>query len=483
MVVQKFQEFSTFLDSLPPAQSEVEAIERIQLREQLKRKLSGGQAEETHRFVDLRRAAEAEKNIAASRQGRGTDAEVGFARGESAYVGASLTATADALCTVLPSTLHALFQGRVSEFHARVVSDETMHLSDSHRRAIDTAIAHRLGSASTSQLRKLIEGHAYRLDRQAAEQRAERKKARRLRRRVTLDKASDDTVYITAQLPTHQGLAVMEALKQQAQKRLQTARQEPDRSHRAEVKPLNPFSGPVESPTGPSANIWAGEELPAAAPKLSACQATNQPSLARDETMADLFVELLTGQATANGVTAEIIVVMQDSTAFGESNMPGWVPGEGALPAHVLKDWLEDPEAEKFIRRMYTRPADGQLVALESKRRNFPKGLAKMFALRDDICATPWCNNKIKDCDHRIPWARGGPTSWANGNGLCKACNLRKELPGWSHRGTPDALTVITPTGHQYTTPTLPPISELAAWDKPPRRMHTVIDIAWTHAA
>ncbi|HLS02582.1 MAG TPA: HNH endonuclease signature motif containing protein, partial [Beutenbergiaceae bacterium] len=206
-------------------------------------------------------------------------------------------------------------------------------------------------------------------------------------------------------------------------------------------------------------------------------------SLSRDQTMADLFVELLTGQTTADGVTAEVVVVMDDTTLFGENELPAWIPGHGPLPSRMVKDWLADPAAEKFIRRMYTRPTDGQLVALESRRRRFPKGIANMLLLRDDTCATPGCNSPIEDADHRQPWAAGGPTSWANATGLCKRCNQRKENRGWRYTGTIDELTVITPTGHRYTVDTRPPLAEFKHWNSdPPHRHPGAIDIAWPTA-
>src|SRR5690625_7961484 len=84
-------------------------------------------------------------------------------------------------------------------------------------RAIDAAIAHRLGKASTSQLRKLVQGHAYRLEPEAAAQRAAQNQERR---GVSLDPAGDGKVYVTAELTTHQGLAVMDALTKLTDKRL-----------------------------------------------------------------------------------------------------------------------------------------------------------------------------------------------------------------------------------------------------------------------
>lgn len=434
VVEQEVQEFVTFLASLPAAGSEAANIDRIQQIEQAKRALAAAQATTTHGFVQQRQAHETADRVPTSMQLKGIEAEVGLARGESAFVGSALTHTATALCTVLPNTLAALQTGRASEYHARIVTEQTNHLCDAHRREIDAAIAHRLGRASSAQLRTLLQGHAYRLDRKAAEQRAAQNTRRR---RVCLDPVSDGMVAVTAELPTHQGLAVMDVLTKRTNQRL--ARGE---AVDAEEQPLN-----------------------------------------RDQVMADVFVEVLTGQTTATGVTAEVVVVMHDTTLFGDDALPAWVPGHGPLPAGMVKQWLADPAAATFLRRMYTRPTDGQLVGLDSSRRRFPNGLAKMLTLRDDTCATPWCNSRIQDADHRHPWAHGGKTSWENGTGLCKRCNQRKENRGWTYMGTPDDLIVTTPTGHTYMVATRPPISQLSQANSDPPLDNMVIDIAWAAAA
>src|SRR5690625_609629 len=449
VVAQQLPVLSTFLDSLPSGHSEADKIDQLQALEQAKRALAAVQAEITNAFVAQRQAAETDARVPTSLQLKGIEAEVGLARGESPYVGAALTHTATALCTVLPHTFAALAEGRVSEYHARIVAEQTNHLSDAHRREIDAAIAHRLGRASSSQLRKLVQGHAYRLEPEAAAQRAAQNAARR---GVSLDPAGDGKVYVTAELATHQGLAVMDALTKLTDKRLA-----------AKAKAAKTAKANAAGDAG-------------AAPGESA-------SLSREQTMADVFVELLTGQTTATGVRAEVIVVMDDATLFGDHDLPAWIPGHGPLPSRMVKDWLADPAAETFLRRMYTRPTDGQLVALESRRRRFPKGIANMLLLRDDTCATPGCNSPIEDADHRQPWAAGGPTSWANATGLCKRCNQRKENRGWRYSGTIDELTVTTPTGHRYTVDTRPPLADLKHWNSdPPHRDPGAIDIAWPTA-
>src|SRR5690625_4954483 len=390
MVEDTMQEVESFLASLPPASSEAANIEIIQRLERTKRILAAAQARATGAFVEQRQAAETDARIPTSLQLKGIEAEVGLARGESPYVGAALTHTATALCTVLPHTMAALAAGRVSEYHARIVAEQTNHLSEAHRREIDAAIAHRLGKASSSQLRTLIQGHAYRLVRKAAEQRAAQNKRGRC---VSLVPLGEGMVAVNAELPTHQGLAIMEALKKRTNQRVAAQyRQQADEA-----------TAPVGAPVN------------------------------RNHIMADVLVETLTGQATAAGVAAEVVVVVDDTMLFGDGDTPGWIPGHGPLPAGMVKAWLADPEAKKFIRRMYTRPDDGQLVALESTRRRFPDGLVTMLRLRDDSCATPWCNSPIQEADHRRPWAQGGATSWANSTGLCKRCNQRNENRGWTY--------------------------------------------------
>ncbi|MEO9248581.1 HNH endonuclease signature motif containing protein, partial [Citricoccus nitrophenolicus] len=125
--------------------------------------------------------------------------------------------------------------------------------------------------------------------------------------------------------------------------------------------------------------------------------------------------------------------------------------GHGPIPAEVARRVITDSEAEVFIRRLYTEPASGQLVAMDSKRRTFSGALRQLILVRDDTCRTPYCDAPVKHVDHVIPYRAGGPTSASNGAGLCARCNYSKENPDWSHAVEGDRLAVTTPTGHRYT--------------------------------
>jgi 5-methylcytosine-specific restriction endonuclease McrA len=98
---------------------------------------------------------------------------------------------------------------------------------------------------------------------------------------------------------------------------------------------------------------------------------------------------------------------------------------------------------------------------MDSRRRLFPAPLRRFIQIRDDTCRTPYCDAPIRHHDHIIPWHNDGPTTLANGAGLCEACNHTKELPGWKTQPRPGprhTIELTTPTGHTYhsTAPPLP---------------------------
>jgi hypothetical protein len=109
---------------------------------------------------------------------------------------------------------------------------------------------------------------------------------------------------------------------------------------------------------------------------------------------------------------------------------------------------------------LYRHPATGALVAMESRARRFPKGLAAFIGLRDRTCRTPYCDAPIRHRDHARPHHRGGATCAENGLGECERCNYAKEASGWQvtagyEKGVHTAE-FVTPTGHRYRS-TAPP--------------------------
>jgi hypothetical protein len=184
----------------------------------------------------------------------------------------------------------------------------------------------------------------------------------------------------------------------------------------------------------------------------------------RSQVMADTLVQRLTGQATADGVPLAIGLVITDRTLLHGGNEPAHLPGYGPVPAALARRWVTvDPDVAIWLRRLYTHPATGDLVAMDTRARAVTGGLRRFVWLRDDTCRTPWCDAPIRHTDHPHPHANGGATSAVNSQGLCEACNYTKQAPSWHARPSPTpgrrhTITTITPTGHSYhsTAPPLP---------------------------
>ena len=153
----------------------------------------------------------------------------------------------------------------------------------------------------------------------------------------------------------------------------------------------------------------------------------------RGQVMADTLVERITGRPADKPVPVALNLVIADTTLAGDDNEPAWLHGYGPIPAGFARkltgDAALDADAKATLRRLYRHPTSGQLVAMESRSRIFPKGLAAFIGLRDLTCRTPYCNAPIRHHDHATPAREGGPTSARNGLGDCRSLQLRQRSP------------------------------------------------------
>ncbi|WP_258069950.1 HNH endonuclease signature motif containing protein [Arthrobacter sp. SX1312] len=376
--------------------------------------------------LDQRRS-QAAAGVPVAERGKGVAAQVALARRESPARGGRLLGFARALVTEMPHTMAALETGLLNEWRATLLVRETACLSAADRCAVDEDLAADTGAfdgAGDRQLVAAARAAAYRRDPRSVTQRASHAAGER---HVSLRPAPDTMTYLTALLPVAQGVAVHAELARHADTR------------RA-----------------------AGDER------------------SRGQVMADALVERTTG--TPGGFSrVEVQLVMTDRTLFQGDSEPARLPGYGIVPAGWARDLLTTGPAseqasgqsadhrrafEVWLRRLYTAPGSGELVAVESRARLFTAGQRRFIQARDHLCRAPYCDAPIRHYDHIIPWHKDGPTSLFNGAGLCEACNHTKELPGWNAKAHPDpgarharhALEISTPTGHTYhsTAPPLP---------------------------
>jgi HNH endonuclease len=187
----------------------------------------------------------------------------------------------------------------------------------------------------------------------------------------------------------------------------------------------------------------------------------------RGQVMADTLVERVTGRGAAVATPIAVNLVISDDTLLGGGDAPADVCGYGPIPAPVARGLVSaavtDNRSRAMLRRLYAHPRSGALVAMESRARLFPRGLAAFIGLRDQRCRTPYCDAPIRHRDHAEPWDAGGATNATNGLGLCERCNYAKQAAGWQVEPNIDethrhAAEFTTPTRAQYrsTAPPLP---------------------------
>ncbi|WP_375478557.1 DUF222 domain-containing protein [uncultured Jatrophihabitans sp.] len=403
-------------------------IDRIRLLEQLKAAAAAAQARETAAFADSQRAAQLADGVPAERASRGVAAQVALARRVSPYRAQRELGWARILTAELPATFAALQAGQTTEWRAMIIARETGWLSREHRAQLDAQLAPDLPRLGDRRVEAEAKKLAYRLDPHGY---VDRLRTVADERRVTLRPAPDTMTRLTTLLPVKQGVAAYASLTR-------------------------------------AADTLIGQGDPRT----------------RGQVMADTLVERVTGQTTADTVPVEINLIITDQTLFGDGehpaehprehprtdsagprqaagpDEPGVLIGHGPIPAPIARDLALDPEgAPRWIRRLYTAPDSGQLIAMESRRRLFTTAQQLFVRLRDHgNCRTPWCDAPIRHTDHIHPAEHGGPTSIHNGQGACAACNYAKQAPGWTARTSPagagagagDQVTITTPTGHQY---------------------------------
>ncbi len=400
-----------------------ELVDQLTALEAVKSAAAARQARLAVALDRRQRQAEAEQGVPSERRGRGVAGQVALARHESPFRGRAHLGLAKALLLEMPATLAALTAGQISEWRAMIMVRETATLSRADRAEVDAQLAPRLSGWGDQQVAAEAKSLGYRLDPSSAVRRV---RGARGDRRVTIRPAPDTMTRLCAFLPVEQGVAVHAALTRLA-----------DRAKQA---------GDARS---------------------------------RGQIMADELVARVTGQDRADEVPLTVNLVMGHEALFGPDDHPAHLDGFGPVPASTARQLIRDSAAGVWVRRLFTRPDDTELAAVESRSRAFPAALRDLIVFRDRTCRTPWCDALIRHSDHVVDHADGGPTSLDNGQGLCEACNYAKSQPGWSAEVTwldPEragparrhTIRLITPTGHTYTSAAPdPPGSSCRPPDRP----------------
>lgn len=394
-ITESLADLETRIDSgLPPA----ELIDIITALENSKRAHAALQAKATAAYAIQVRDAEENRDKTSAAISR----EVALARKCSPHTGGTWLGVADALTTEMPHTVQALRDGRICELTARDVVAQTTHVSAGHRAIVDAALTREFQRAGATRhaIRGSARALADQLDPAAAVERRRRAEGNRC---VTLSPGEDSMTILRAVLPVDRGIACEITLRRDARALLE-----------------NPDEERTES-----------------------------------QIKADLLYERVTGaQIVTDAVPVEVQLIMTEETLLRGGNASASFVGIGPLAAAHARELVAHAadSDQAWIRRVYTTPDHNTLLAMDSTRRLFTKGLARFIRLRDQRCATPYCDAPVQHIDHVQPWSQGGSTTLDNGQGLCARCNYTKDLPGFRTLYDPETrvTTFITRTGHRY---------------------------------
>ncbi|MEJ7832545.1 MAG: DUF222 domain-containing protein [Nocardioides sp.] len=380
-----------------------ERIDRIRALEVAKCRIEATQAALTADFDDAVKSEAARRGVPVRQRGRGVAAQIALARRESHHKGERHVELARVVREEMPHTWAAWRAGLVTEWRATLLARETACLSLEHRRHIDAVLAAdpaRIEALGDGELVAEAKRLAYKLDPQSFVERRRRAEADR---RVTVGPSPDVMSHLSALLPVKDGVAVYAVLSRHADTLI-----------------------------------------------------TDGDARGRGQIMADTLVERILSPTMArdgvgSGVGVMINLIVSDEVLLGGGSGSAYVEGYGPVPADLAGELAGSDRA--WLRRLFVRPSSGAVVAMDSRAKRFPKGLAELIRLRDQRCRTPWCDAPIRHVDHAESLDRGGETSAVNGQGLCEACNYAKEAFGWSARPRPGprhTVETTTPTGHTY---------------------------------
>ncbi|CAM3835258.1 DUF222 domain-containing protein [Tsukamurella ocularis] len=358
--------------------------------------------------ADLLRQRVCERVAAGVPQDRwrqGVAAEVALALHISPNTAGRLVARAVELEKYMPHTRARLHDGDLSPEAVPTLLAGLAHLDIAQRQQADVELCadpSTLAGLGLKQLAGKVEQVAYRLDAQAT---VDRNAAAEKDRTVTIRPLPEGMARVSLLLPMAQAVGAYAAL----------------RTH---------------------ADALAGHD---------------QELRTRGQIMADTAFARLTGRESVEGQPVTVNLTVPATVLLGDRPGTAHLDGGGTMPAEIARNLIGKATAAgvAWVKRLYIASESGAVVAMDSRQRLFPDGLADLIRARDRYCRTPYCDAPIAHTDHIAPHATGGPTSFINGQGLCAACNYAKEAPGWRSSTVDDptgrhTVETRTPTGHLH---------------------------------
>ncbi|HEY5890302.1 MAG TPA: DUF222 domain-containing protein [Acidimicrobiia bacterium] len=322
---------------------------------------------------------------------RSADIEIGFAQD---------------LVNRLPRVAAEFEAGRVDVRRARVLIDETIHLTETQARLVVDEVIDRAGQLTTGELRSRVRKLCFAIEPEEAELRYETAlEDRKLVQEPTVDGTAN--IFLTNIAPDK----AAEAL---------------DR--------INQIARSLHT---------AGENR------------------TMDQLRADIAIDLLCGNPTHSGTNAGNVDIHVDLETLARLNDdPGELAGYGPVIADIARQVAENSDDGEWRFRV-TDPDSGLPVHMGATRKRAHNTHQKrQIELRDLVCATPGCRMPATDCDidHSKTWADTGRTTIEDSAPGCRHDHVCRHKFDWTYQRLPDGDYLWTSRlGRHYTKSGRPP--------------------------
>ena len=316
---------------------------------------------------------------------RSMAAEIAVATHQADRTVQAMMGRATALLHDLPAVLDALACGRISFAHARVIHEHAIGLESDVLDEYQRLALDRAETTTPGKLAARAKVIAVRIRAEAFEQRHARAREDRTVSIRDLDNGMSELIHV---LRTPFAAAIVDRLTRQAK----------------------------------------------------AVAATGDPRT-RDQLRSDLATDLLlTGEpavgedaphSAAEGIRAEVSIVIPALTLLGHGNEPATLAGRGPIDLDTACRLAG--EASEVV-RVLTHPVTGMVIAADTYHPT--ASLRRYLAARDRHCRFPTCNRDARWCDidHTIAWEDGGTSTPDNLAHLCRGHHTIKHHGGWTVR-------------------------------------------------
>jgi hypothetical protein len=305
----------------------------------------------------------------------------------------------------LPQVGEALNAGSIDLPRARVICDQTVHLTRGSAQSVADSVLLAAPELTTGQLRARIQRLNIAIDPASATDRYQR---RLEERRVVVEAEVDGTANLLGlHLPAADANAAMRRIN-----------------------------------------------------RLARAAKTKGDPRTIDQIRADVLLDVLAGRGQhGRGGDRGVVDIRVDLTTLAElDDAPAEIPGWGPVIADIARKISRDQDDSEW--RITITDEEGQPIGVTTTRRRPTTSQRRHVEVRNPTCVFPGCRMPAgqSDLDHEYPWSETHRTTTRHLEPLCRHDHVNRHERHWRLRQIePGVYEWTSPLGHRYLNRTEPP--------------------------